>query len=99
MRRVLIDHARTRGAQKRQGSRQKLKLDEALVAASEQSEDFLCINEALDFQQKYGDRQVFARTIPARIHSAVGAKLGVLGVETLITHAFAFVVLVNFRAV
>ena len=48
MRRVLIDHARTRGAQKRQGSRQQLKLEEALVAASEQREDFLCINEALD---------------------------------------------------
>ena len=56
MRRVLIDHARTRGAQKRQGNRQQLKLDEALVAASEQSEDFLCINRALEELAKVDPR-------------------------------------------
>jgi RNA polymerase sigma-70 factor (ECF subfamily) len=56
MRRVLIDHARTRGAQKRQGNRQQLKLDEALVAASEQSEDFLCINAALEKLAKVDPR-------------------------------------------
>ena len=48
MRRVLIDHARTRGAQKRKGSRKQLKLEESLVAATEQRDDFLRLNEALD---------------------------------------------------
>ena len=48
MRRILIDHARTRGAQKRKGSRTQLQLDEALIAAREQSDDFLRLNEALD---------------------------------------------------
>ena len=48
MRRILVDHARMRGAQKRIGSRHKLEFDEALVAASEQRDDFLRLNEALD---------------------------------------------------
>jgi RNA polymerase sigma factor (TIGR02999 family) len=48
MRRILIDHARTRGAQKRKGSRKQLKLEEALVSATQQSDDFLRLNEALD---------------------------------------------------
>lgn len=48
MRRILVDHARTHGAQKRKGNRQQLELDEALVAASEQKDDFLRLHEALD---------------------------------------------------
>ncbi len=37
----------THGAQKRKGSRQQLKLEEALVAATEQRDDFLRLNDAL----------------------------------------------------
>jgi RNA polymerase sigma factor (TIGR02999 family) len=48
MRRILVDHARERGAQKRGGNRRRLEFDEALVAASEQRDDFLRLNDALD---------------------------------------------------
>jgi RNA polymerase sigma factor (TIGR02999 family) len=48
MRRILVDHARKNHAQKRNANRQRLEFDEALVAASEQSEDFIRLNEALN---------------------------------------------------
>lgn len=48
MRNLLIDHARTRGRQKRGGDRAKFSFDEAFVAAQEQSDDLLALNEALD---------------------------------------------------
>lgn len=47
MRRILVDHARAHGAQKRKGDRQQLELDEAVVAANEQRDDILKLNEAL----------------------------------------------------
>ena len=48
MRRLLIDHARTRGRQRRGGGRQRLPLDEAIVACSERRHDLLALNEALE---------------------------------------------------
>ena len=47
MRRVLIDHARSKGRSKRGGERQQLRLDEALTAAEEQPTELLELNEAL----------------------------------------------------
>ena len=80
MRRVLIDHARTRGAQKRQGSRQQLKLEEAWVAATEQSEDFLGLNEALDKLAEMDPRSsqiVEMRYFGGMTYPDVAAALGV----------------------
>lgn len=48
MRHYLIDHARTKGRQKRGGNRNRLGFDEAIVASQEQRDDFLALNEALD---------------------------------------------------
>ncbi|WP_044257247.1 sigma-70 family RNA polymerase sigma factor [Rhodopirellula sp. SWK7] len=48
MRNLLIDHARTKGRQKRGGDRQKFSFDEALVACDEQRDDFLALNSALE---------------------------------------------------
>jgi RNA polymerase sigma-70 factor, ECF subfamily len=48
MRNLLVDHARARGRQKRGGGRQKLVLDEALVAGEEQNEELLDLDEALE---------------------------------------------------
>ena len=48
MRNLLIDHARSKGRQKRGGQREKFQFEEALVAAENQSEDFLALNQALD---------------------------------------------------
>ena len=48
MRHLLIDHARTKGRQKRGGDRKKFSFDEAIVACDTQSEDFLALNSALE---------------------------------------------------
>jgi RNA polymerase sigma factor (TIGR02999 family) len=47
-RQVLIDHARRRGAAKREAGRARVPLDEALVALQEQGLDVLALHEALD---------------------------------------------------
>lgn len=48
MRNLLVDHARSKGRQKRGGDRKKLAFEEALVAAEEQSEDFLALHIAIE---------------------------------------------------
>lgn len=48
MRNLLIDHARTKGRQKRGGDRRGFSFDEAMVACREQSEDLLALNDALE---------------------------------------------------
>jgi RNA polymerase sigma-70 factor (ECF subfamily) len=48
MRRVLVDHARARGYQKRGGGAQKVELDEAMVVAAETTVDVLALDRALD---------------------------------------------------
>ncbi len=48
MRNVLIDHARTRGRQKRGGDRSRFTFDEAVIACREQRDDLLALNDALE---------------------------------------------------
>ena len=48
MRQILIERARARGAQKRGGARQRVTLDEALVAGGERSIDLVALDEALE---------------------------------------------------
>ena len=48
MRNLLIDHARTRGSQKRGGDRQRFAFEEAATASVEQSEDLIALNNALE---------------------------------------------------
>jgi RNA polymerase sigma factor (TIGR02999 family) len=48
MRQILIERARARGAQKRGGPRQRVTLDEALVAGGDRSIDLLALDEALE---------------------------------------------------
>lgn len=48
MRNFLIDHARTRGRQKRGGDRKRVIVEEAIIACEQQSEDLLALNEAID---------------------------------------------------
>jgi RNA polymerase sigma factor (TIGR02999 family) len=47
MRRILVDHARRRGAEKRGGDRRGLSLDDAVVYAEEQAVDLVHLDEAL----------------------------------------------------
>jgi len=48
MRNYLIDHARTKGRQKRGGDRQRFEFDEAMIACDEQRDDFLALNSAIE---------------------------------------------------
>lgn len=57
MRRVLIDHARAKGSQKRGGRQQKLQLDAALTAAEEQPSELLELDEALRQLQEVDPRR------------------------------------------
>jgi len=57
MRRVLVDHARGRSAAKREGSQQKLALDDAVSFANEKEFDVLALEEALLSLEKLDPRQ------------------------------------------
>ncbi|GAB5407234.1 MAG: sigma-70 family RNA polymerase sigma factor [Aureliella sp.] len=48
MRNLLIDHARTKGRQKRGGDRAKFSFEEAMIAAHEQSEQLLALDLAME---------------------------------------------------
>ena len=48
MRRILVDHARTRLAQKRGGGAAQVTFDEALVVCNEPREDFVVLDDALE---------------------------------------------------
>jgi RNA polymerase sigma factor (TIGR02999 family) len=48
MRRILVDRARERNAQKRGGGRRRLRLDQLPLAADETPAEFLALHEALD---------------------------------------------------
>ena len=47
MRRVLVDYARRRGARKREGARDAIPLDDALVAVEEQGDLLVALDDAL----------------------------------------------------
>ena len=48
MRNLLVDHARSRGSQKRGGHAERFTFEEAWMASEEQSDDLLALSEALD---------------------------------------------------
>jgi RNA polymerase sigma factor (TIGR02999 family) len=64
MRRILIDHARSRHAQKRAGERSALSLDHALTLSEEPSVELLDLDEALSELEKLSPRQ--ARVVEMR---------------------------------
>ena len=57
MRRILVDHARTRDAQKRGGSVEKVSLENAFVYTDAQSWQVVAVHEALNKLQKWDERQ------------------------------------------
>src|SRR5262245_45185424 len=57
MRRVLIDHARTKGYQKRGGGVRPVSLDEAVVTSPERGSDLLALDEALTRLSKLDPRK------------------------------------------
>ena len=57
MRRVLIDHARSKRRVKRGGLQQKVSLEDVVIAAEEQSYDLVALDSALDRLAKVDARQ------------------------------------------
>jgi|SRR5579872_1088851 len=57
MRRVLIDHARSKRRVKRGGMQQKVALEDVVIAAEEQTYDLVALDEALDRLAKVDARQ------------------------------------------
>ena len=57
MRRILVDHARARGASKRGGGDARVTFDEALVVIAEPREDFVALDDALEALAKFDERK------------------------------------------
>ena len=57
MRRILIDYARGHRASRRGGDQQRIDLDDATLAAVEQSESLIALHEALERLEKLDPRQ------------------------------------------
>jgi RNA polymerase sigma-70 factor (ECF subfamily) len=57
MRRILVDYARHKNAQKRGGGRQPVELTDALAISDERLDDILCIDEALYRLAEWDPRQ------------------------------------------
>jgi RNA polymerase sigma-70 factor, ECF subfamily len=64
MRRILVDHARTRDAYKRGGPAQKISLENAYVYTPEQSWQVVALHEALNKLAEWDERQ--ARVVELR---------------------------------
>lgn len=64
MRRILIDHARSRSARKRDGDRVAVTFDESLALSDEQSADLLDLDQALSELEQLSPRQ--ARVVELR---------------------------------
>jgi RNA polymerase sigma factor (TIGR02999 family) len=57
MRRILVDHARARGYQKRGGGAEKVSFDEALLVSNEPGVNLIALNDALDALEKIDARK------------------------------------------
>jgi RNA polymerase sigma-70 factor (ECF subfamily) len=64
MRRVLVDHVRHRGAQKRAGDRRPLSLDDIEVGVDAQADLIIAVDEALTSLERFNER--FARVVECR---------------------------------
>jgi RNA polymerase sigma factor (TIGR02999 family) len=80
MRRILVNHAKSRGRVKRGGGKQKLPLDEALTVSLEDDDEILAVDEALEKLAALDERQ--AKIVELRFFGGlnvdeVAAVLGV----------------------
>jgi RNA polymerase sigma-70 factor (ECF subfamily) len=72
MRRILVDHARARRAEKRGGHAAKVTFDEALVVTSEPREDFVALDDALEALAKFDERK--SRVIELRFFGGLSVE-------------------------
>lgn len=81
MRRILVDHARARCADRRGGAQEKVSLDEALVVSFERPEQFIALDEALNRLAEFDARQ--ARIVELRFFGGLSEEeaAAVLGIS------------------
>lgn len=72
MRHVLVDRAKARFAQKREGTRQQITLDDALVAAADQPEVLLDLNDAIEWLAQVEPR--LAQVVDCRFFGGLGEE-------------------------
>ena len=72
MRRILVDHARARRAQKRGGPVTKVTFDEALVVTNESREDFVALDDALEELAAFDERK--SRVIELRFFGGLSVE-------------------------
>ena len=72
MRRVLVDHARARGNQKRGGGAARVTLDEALVVAGDSRQDFVALDDALQALAAFDERK--SRVIELRFFGGLSVE-------------------------
>ncbi|MBC7930810.1 MAG: sigma-70 family RNA polymerase sigma factor [Rubrivivax sp.] len=83
MRRVLVDHARTRGYQKRGGGQEKIPLEDAAVVAAQPGSDIVALDEALKELARFDERK--ARIVELRYFGGLSVEetAEVLGVAPI----------------
>jgi RNA polymerase sigma factor (TIGR02999 family) len=72
MRRILVDHARAKRAQKRGGHAPPVTFDEALVVTSEPAHDFVALDDALDALATFDARK--SRVIELRFFGGLSVE-------------------------
>lgn len=72
MRRVLVDHARARGNQKRGGGAVRVTLDEALVVAGDSRQDFVALDDTLQALAAFDERK--SRVIELRFFGGLSVE-------------------------
>ncbi|MCL2648152.1 MAG: sigma-70 family RNA polymerase sigma factor [Phycisphaerales bacterium] len=72
MRRILVDHARTRQREKRGGGRARVQLDEAVALSPQKNEDVLALDEALEKLAKLAPRQ--AKVVELRFFGGLSVE-------------------------
>lgn len=86
MRRILVDHARSRGYLKRGGVAERLTLDESLVVESTRRQELVDLDEALTALAKVDERKV--RVVELRFFGGLSAEeiAAVMGVSEQTVH-------------
>jgi RNA polymerase sigma factor (TIGR02999 family) len=72
MRRILVDHARTRHAQKRGGRATRVTFDEALVVTNERPADLVALDDAMKALATFDERK--SRVIELRYFGGLSVE-------------------------
>ena len=72
MRRILVDHARTRLAQKRGGGAAQVTFDEGLVVSNEPRADFVALDDALKTLETFDERK--SRVVELRFFGGLSVE-------------------------